>query len=362
MRILFITQKVDKDDDVLGVYHRWIEELAKKLEKVSVLCLYRGRVELPENVQVYSLGKEAGESRIKYLINFYKYIWRLRKDYDRVFVHMNPEYMILGGWLWKILGKRIVFWYAHYLATWWLRLAVIFADKIITSTRLAYPLKNKKLEVLQQGIDTERFKPLKSKIESAKFKVLFLGRIAPVKNIDVLLRALAVVRKSYPSISLTVIGAPTAGKPREAEYFQEIKKLVADLGLLEAVGFQPPVPNYKAPEIYNDYDLFVNLTDTGSFDKTTLEAMACELPVLVSNRAFESIFPPELVRHLMFKEKNGEDLAEKILSILKLSTAERKGIGEKSREIIVENHSLDTLINRIVSCLESVTRHAQNKF
>ena len=58
MRLLFITQKVDKDDDVLGVYHEWIAGLAEKLEKVSVICLYRGRVELPDNVSVYSLGKE----------------------------------------------------------------------------------------------------------------------------------------------------------------------------------------------------------------------------------------------------------------------------------------------------------------
>jgi hypothetical protein len=34
VKLLFITKKVDKDDDVLGVYHRWIEELAKKVQQI----------------------------------------------------------------------------------------------------------------------------------------------------------------------------------------------------------------------------------------------------------------------------------------------------------------------------------------
>jgi len=197
-KLLFITQKVDLDDDLLGVYHRWIEGLAAKFEKISVICLYQGREKLPANVAVYSLGKEVSSSRIKYLKNFYRYIWQLRKDYDAVFVHMNPEYLILGGFLWKLWGKRLVFWYAHYLANLKLRLAALFPDTIVTSTRLAYPLKSKKLLVLQQGIDTERFRPLKLPITPpaptrlpdgqglrragnyqlpiTKFKILFLAR------------------------------------------------------------------------------------------------------------------------------------------------------------------------------------------
>ena len=43
-KLLFITQKVDKDDDVLGVYHRWLEKLAEKLDMIYVICLYKGRV------------------------------------------------------------------------------------------------------------------------------------------------------------------------------------------------------------------------------------------------------------------------------------------------------------------------------
>lgn len=365
MRLLFITQKVDKDDDVLGVYHRWIEELAKKVEKISVICLFRGRVELPANVAVYSLGKEKVSSiktsilRFYYTCRFYKIIWKLHSEYDTVFVHMNPEYLILVGWWWRLTGKKVILWYAHYLATWRLHVAQFLAHGIVTSTRRAYPLQSRKLTVLQQGIDVEKFKIQKSRLRQgfggqAKFKALFLGRIAPVKHLEVLLRAISILRSSNdrwsfddPDIALTIVGGPTFGKVAEAAYYEKIKKLVIDLGLEQTVNFLPPVPNTETPEIYNQHDLFINLTDTGSFDKTTLEAMACGLPVLVSNKAFEEIFPADLRPHLMFQEKNAEDLADKIAGIINWSPPEREHIGAVMRELIVKKHSLKGLIDKL---------------
>src|SRR3989338_1305456 len=112
-KLLFITQKVDKDDDVLGVYHHWLEKLSKKVGEIKVICLYRGKVDLPLNVSVYSLDKESGQSRLKYIFRFYKHIFGLRKNYDVVLVHMNPVYVVLGGLLWKLWGKKIMFWYNH---------------------------------------------------------------------------------------------------------------------------------------------------------------------------------------------------------------------------------------------------------
>lgn len=354
MKLLFITQKVDKNDDVLGVYHRWIEELAKKAETVRVICLYKGRAELPANVSVHSLGKELpGHNRLRYIINFFRLVWGLRKEYDTVFVHMNPEYVILAGWLWRILGRRVVFWYAHYLSNLKLRIATIFPNLIVTSTRRAFPLSSRKLAVLQQGIDTDLFSPLPRPVKAgAALKILFLGRIAPVKNLDVLVRALQLVRQKSDA-GLSVIGAPTSGKPIEAEYFREVQELVGELGMSGFVDFQKPVPNFLTPEIYRKHDLFVNLTLTGSFDKSTLEAMASGTPVLVSNLAFQEILPSDLLSSLMFVEGDHRDLAEKIVKFITLPPIEREKIGLRLRDIIVEKHGLSGLADRLYRALLS---------
>jgi hypothetical protein len=60
MKLLIITQKVDINDPILGFFHRWIEEFAKHCEKITVICLYKGTYNLPNNVKVLSLGKEEG--------------------------------------------------------------------------------------------------------------------------------------------------------------------------------------------------------------------------------------------------------------------------------------------------------------
>ena len=144
LRLLITTQAVDLDDPVLGFFHRWVEELARHCEHISVICLKEGRHSLPANVTVYSLGKSAQGRpasgwerfwlRIHYTFRFYRYIWSLRRDYDAVFVHMNPEYIVLGGVFWRLLGKRIGLWYVHKSVTLRLRIAVFFAHAAFTAS------------------------------------------------------------------------------------------------------------------------------------------------------------------------------------------------------------------------------------
>lgn len=351
MRVLFITQKIDQNDDVLGVYHRWISELAFKVDSISAICLFRGAVDLPSNVRVYSLGKEEKLGKWAYLKNLFRYIWHLRDSYDVVFVHMNPEYVILGGLLWKILGKKIVLWYAHYLSNWRIKLAAALADRIVTSYSLAFPFPSKKLEILQQGIDTKLFNPVKTyRTKSEELRILFLGRIAPVKNLDVLIKAIQLVSQSLP-VKLSVVGAPTAGRPAEVEYLNYNKKLAADMGLSGLISFNDPVPNKDTPPVYRKHDLFINLTVTGSFDKSTLEAMACGLPVLVSNRAFEEILGSHLASQLMFAEGDHRELAEKIVRFAAMPVEKRREIGKQLRSITVEKHDLSVLISRLAGSL-----------
>src|SRR3989338_7648361 len=58
MKLLIITQKVNQEDSVLGFFHSWIREFASRFEEVTVICLEKGVYNLPENVEVFSLGKE----------------------------------------------------------------------------------------------------------------------------------------------------------------------------------------------------------------------------------------------------------------------------------------------------------------
>ena len=76
MRLLIYTQKVDKNDPVLGFFHQWIEEFAEHLDALEVVCLEKGEYTLPGNARVTSLGREEGKGRMTYVWRFYKHLFQ----------------------------------------------------------------------------------------------------------------------------------------------------------------------------------------------------------------------------------------------------------------------------------------------
>ena len=365
MKLLILTQKVDVNDDLLGFFHGWVRELAKHCEQITVICLYKGEFDLPENVKILSLGKEkltitnsrTGRSsiaswfhgfmvKLSYCWRFYKFIWQERKNYDYVFVHMNNIYVLLGGLWWRLWRKKISLWYAHYQVNFQLKVAVWLSHRVVTSTAFACRLKSKKLKVVGQGIDTEYFRNLNYDRKDDKINLLFLGRISPVKDLETLVKALNLVKKDNDKVFLNIVGEPTED---DKEYFQKIKKMADDYNLTNIIKFHGRVSNRETLGHYNQNDIFINLTRTGSFDKTTLEAMACEKLVIVCNLAFEKIFSKEWCNLLIFKEGDEQDLAEKILNLIKLKVEDKKEIGEKLREVIKGKHSQKRLINKILA-------------
>jgi len=340
MKLLIITQKVDIDDDVLGFVHRWIEKLSPQFDLLNVICLKRGQYSLPPNVKVWSLGKEVKKSRIQYIFRFYKYIWKLRKNYDAIFVHMNPIYVVLGGVFWKIWKKKIYLWYNHQYGTLITKLAIRIANTVFYTSPFSFASKFKKSKIMPAGIDTEIFKNLEN-IQKQSNTILYLGRISPIKDVDVLVKTVNLLEKEGIKFVLNIVGEPGE---KDEEYFKKIKVLSKNLEIKGKIKFLGKAPNYKTPEIYNQNEVFINLSPSGSFDKTTLEAMACQTLVLVSSRAFQNILPSNLI----FKEKNPEDLKNKIIEIFNMESEKKEDLGRKLRKQVLQNHSLNILIEKFI--------------
>lgn len=345
MRLLILTQKVDRNDDVLGFMHGWINEFAKKCEKITVICLKKGEVSLPANVKVLSLGKETVESRVKYLVNFYKYIFQERKNYDAVFVHMNPEYVVLGGLFWKLWKKKIALWYVHRAVNLRLRVANALTHKIFTVSPDSIKIVSDKIVALGHGVGTEKFKNLNVQLKAPN-SILYLGRISAIKNVDVLIEAAILLDKQNKNFILNIVGEPGE---KDKRYFEKIKKLAQSLELKGKIKFLGKIPNYMTPVVYNQNEVLVNLSPSGLFDKTILEAMACERLVLVCNDSFKAVLPKEFI----FKESDINDLADKINFVFNLSEEEKKEYGKKFRQYVFENHNLENLIEKIINFLKN---------
>lgn len=358
MKLLVLTQKIDKDDPILGFFLGWVREFAKYCEQVTVICLWRGEYELPANVRVFSLGKEKIAVscqllavrlfvRLKYLYNFYKYIWKFRREYDSVFVHMNQVYAILGAPFWRLLGKRVGLWYAHGKVTLSLKLAERLTQLIFTSTSEGCRLKSKKIRVIGQGIDVEKFKAQSptSKVQENVFKLITVGRISPSKDLDTMISAVKELKSKNITVRLKIIGG--AGAPNEAKHVDELKARVQAENLAAEVKFLGPLANSQILSHLLDADLFLNSSHTGSLDKAVLEAMAAGLPVITSNEAVIEVLKDYRGR-LTFDKGDYLDLAEKIKILCDLPTSEREKIGNELRQIVIRDHGLVSFVGKIM--------------
>lgn len=343
MKLLIITQKVDNQDDVLGFMHRWIEQFAAQCEQVTVICLFEGRHALPANVRVFSLGKEKGVSRLEYLVRFFGIIWRERAAYDSVFVHMNQIYVLLGGLLWRALGKRVALWYAHGAVPSSLRVAEKMVNTVFTSTNSGFRLPSKKIRVVGQGIDTDFFCP-KAREDAQGFRIVVVGRISPIKDYETLILAAEKLQHEIEGLSVEIVGG--AGLPEQEKYLDQLKKLVTEKKLEGVVRFAGPLANNDIVSRLQRADLFVNTSFTGSLDKAILEAMSCGVPVLTCNEALVEVLGP-YTNQLMFEKKDVDGLEEKIRSLEAIGYIERKKLGQNLRNIVVNNHGLSSFVSRI---------------
>lgn len=341
MKLLIITQKVDVlDKSGLGFFHSWIKEFAKYAKFVTVICLEEGEYHLPDNVKVFSLGKERGCSRFKYLKNFYKYIWQERKNYDVVFVHMNQEYVLLAGWLWRLLGKKVLLWRNHKEGNILTHLAVSFSNTVFYTSPSSYTARFKKTKIMPTGIDVHQFK-VDYNLPRSKNSILSVGRISKVKNIKLLIDSLTILDEQGTDFTADIVG--DADK-NQGSYYKEILEMSSQLISKGKVVFRKAVVDNETPALYSYHEVFVNLTGSGSLDKTIFEAMLSGALTVICNTYFQNVLPDKLI----FKEDDAKDLALKLKNALNMSPEERDRIVDTMRKFVEENHSLEATVSGII--------------
>jgi glycosyltransferase involved in cell wall biosynthesis len=344
MKLLIITQVVDTQDSNLGFFHRWIEEFAQHCESVVVICLRKGIHNLPHNVRVLSLGKEERTSRLTRVRRFFSYIRGYKDEYDVVFVHMNPEYIALGGWLWRRWHKKVGLWYAHKSVTRQLSFAMRFIDIVFSVAQDSFRVPTSRLKPVGHGIDTELFKP-DMREGSIETRLVTTGRISPSKHIIEMLRVLDVLYERGEKFLLTIVGE--AITPQEEAYAKKLKGEIEARPFKEKIRMIGPVPHNRLPALLNMQDLFLNFSTTGNMDKAGLEALAVGVPVITTNDAFRGLLEPF---GLFVSERDYVALADAINR--SMHRPDRAAIVATLRGKVVADHSLSRLIPIILRVYE----------
>lgn len=362
MKLLILTQKVNKNDPVLGFFHEWIEKFASRFEKVFVVCLEKGDYDLPQNVEVFSLGKEEGKNlesrvwgfrKIKYIWNFYRYIFFLRKEYDTVFVHMNPEYVVLGGFFWRICSKKIALWYTHRQSNLKLWLAEKLTNMVFTSAPQSFTLKSDKVSFLGHGISTEFFKSINKKYNNNTKIFIHVGRITKIKNCDILIETAKILKEKWSTdFKLKFLGDTVLDK--DVSYKKSLLDLVEKYDLGENIEFVGFVTPYEIVKFYAEADASFNLAPTGGVDKSVLESIVALVPTFVSNQSFAEIFG-SYKDMFMFREFDYENLAKKVIDYFSLNNIQKEIAVKNLSQKVSKIFDTSVLVDKIYSKLNEST-------
>ncbi|MBN2471823.1 MAG: glycosyltransferase family 4 protein [Anaerolineae bacterium] len=352
MRVLMMTQVLDRHDQVLSFTHDWVEALAARVEHLIVVPVSADDYSVPQNVTVESMGKERGEGRAGRARTFYSVLNRHIREVDVLFAHMSPRYVLSAAPLAATHRKPITLWYTHRQASPELRLAVPLVRHIATAHPTSFPIPGPKVSALGHGVNTGVFRPDDSLPDDPPL-VISLARLSPIKRHETLIRAAALLRDRYgdPPARFVIAGGTLPGQPDGYAAFLEDE--VERLRLGDRVTLWGAIPSEAVPGVFSEASLAFNGSPPGLFDKSALESMLCALPTVVANTAFADImgeYAPQLCI------QNGEDaeaLAEKLNGLLRLSREERRAMGMTLSQRTAAAHSLDQLMDRLVALMAS---------
>lgn len=220
-------------------------------------------------------------------------------------------------------------------------------------------IKEEKINVVYNGIDTELYKP------SGQFSLIrkewnisedlriisYVGRLDKQKGLETLIKAFALLRETCTNIRLFIAGKALL---HGEEYENSLKQLTTDLGVKEYVEFVGYLNNTTSLYQVSDVTVLPSLW-AEPFGRTIIESMACGTPVVAScTGGITEILTGEFNVGL-FEPGNERHLSNAIKMIINWRDKDPV-LGNRCRKHILENFSLNKTADGIEEVLLSATK------
>jgi len=199
---------------------------------------------------------------------------------------------------------------------------------------------HQKIRIVNFGVDVQEFDPdingerIREKLELGSSPVVIsLRSLEPVYDIESLISSIPLVSKKIPEAKFII-----AGRGSQESMLKELSKSLGILGNTKFVGFIPyeELPQYlRAAEVY----VSTSLSDAG-LAASTAEAMACELPVVITDFGNNRDWVNDGEGGFIIPAKNPAILAQKIVYLLQNRDVRRK-FGKTNRRIIEERNNYE---------------------
>jgi glycosyltransferase involved in cell wall biosynthesis len=227
--------------------------------------------------------------------------------------------------------------YAKSLLWHWQKEALEKADCLHATAESEYvDIRNKGLTapvlILPNGIDIPTLEQRPT--DNGLRKLLFLGRIHPKKGIDLLLRSWKMLAPRFPDWELLVAGPDNGG------YMKTMIGLKNELEL-SRVSFLGPVFGQEKTKIYQSSDLFVLPTHSENFGLTVAEALANNVPAIVTKGApWEGL---NLNGCGWWIEHNESKLYDILFQAMTMTRHELQKMGDRGRNWMANEYSWEEI-------------------
>ena len=211
-------------------------------------------------------------------------------------------------------------------------------------------MTNSKIYVVSNGVDIEDVENIRQ-YELDGHIIFYVGMLEKRKGVDLLIKAISTIKKEIPDVHLFI-----AGIGKEEINF---KNLVKELDIEDNVKFLSFISEEEKYSYYKSADVCVFPSRFEWFGIVLLEAMVCEKPVVASNVGGIPYIVEDGKTGLLFESENVEDLAEKIITLLKDKELREK-MGKAGRERAKE-FTWDKAAERTVEVYEEVVDYREEK-
>ncbi len=189
------------------------------------------------------------------------------------------------------------------------------------------------------GVDTRRFHPnqrdekLKEELQvgSGSLTILSLRNFYTRYDVESFVKAIPLVIREVPEAKFIAAG--------DGEQRSYLEKLASSLGVSDNINFIGWIPNDKLPRYFASVDIYVStsLSDAG-ISGSTAEAMACELPVVITDFGDNGKWVKDGEGGFLIPLKSPTILAEKLIFLLRREDIRRK-FGKINRMVIEERNN-----------------------
>jgi glycosyltransferase involved in cell wall biosynthesis len=314
---------------------------------------------------------------LEYCLKALFLLFRLRKNYNFLHVHVLSNFHILIAVPSKLLRKKIIAKLStfpdddlsyvrrrRFIGSALLDILARFDGIVSINSQFTENYKkfgkfdSNKLFILPNGVDTAEFTPVsadektllrrKLGLPIQKKIVSYVGWISKRKGVDVLVESWKFVVAKRKNVLLLLIG-PT----KNYSFLRNVKSIIESNNLEESVSFIGFVDKKRVKEFLQASDVFVFLSKNEGHPNSILEAASCGLPCVVADAPWARDTFEDKVEAYLVDGNNPEQISQSILMLIKYPSISMR-LGENARMKIVNNFSIEKVANKYINVYKNI--------